>query len=633
MMKHNLHAPNKFLALTKLQGALLGAAVGDALGWPQEFPKKHVNKKSQKRVPSLEFQRWERKAGGQYYPHIEVIQPGEYSDDTQLLLCTARSLLYSEQWWQHFTQYELPTWIQYERGGGGATLRSVRSWMDGQSPWSNHKLRQQYFNAGGNGVAMRILPHCLLGIFDSDFTTIAHNIIANGVTTHGNPRALVGALAYGFALWIALRQSESLEYGKLIDVLLTDISAWSHLSNIGDFYPDWELAVKSFHHDQYKKQWQLAVNEMQQLLEQSRFGISQGALSIDTEILKQLGCFSREKGLGTITAAAAIFLASRYAADPSHGLLEAAFAHGADTDTLASMTGALLSAISGSEWLDQSAEEVQDAEYLKIIGQKLIQKDLPIPAYRSTQANEMGKASSTEMLKNLEKLQRGAKILLADSREATLLETYLHPSSSNATRAKSWKLLTADGQTLYVKRVWHDKVEAKGEITVISPSESYEVDSVSQSATQPELAGSQTSNHQALSRIDLTVNLLPAKASDSAVKLVVDNLDDSRFFYEKVLGFTCIKESKKLVKYGNIWLIESQKENVTDEIGNSCLVSSTQDANPDVWVEVESFDNVYQNVCLVGLEIVKSISERDASRYFICRDPSRHLILIKEVDF
>ena len=633
MMKHNLHASNKFLTLTKAQGALLGAAVGDALGWPQEFPKKHVNKKTQKRVASLEFQQWERKAGGQYYPHIEIIQPGEYSDDAQLLLCTARSLLYSEQWWEYFTRYELPTWIQYERGGGGATLRSVRSWMDGQSPWSNYKLRQQYFNAGGNGVAMRILPHCLLGIFDSDFTAIAYNIMANGVTTHGHPRALVGALAYGFAIWIALRQSESLEYGKLIDVLLTDISDWSQLSNIGNFYPNWEFAAKDFYHDQYEKQWQLAVDEMQQLLEQSRFGISQGALSIDTEILRQLGCFSREKGSGTITAAAAIFLASRYAADPSHGLLEAAFAHGADTDTLASMTGALLSAISGSEWLDQSAEAVQDAEYLKTIGQKLIQQDSPTSAYPSTQANEKGKVSSTEMLKNLEQLQRGDRILLADSREATLLEIYLHSSSSKATRAKSWKLLTVDGQTLYVKRVWHDKAEDKRANTATSPSGSYEVDSVVQSATQLELASSQTSNDKALSEINSTVNLLPAKASDSAVKLIVDNLDDSRFFYEKVLGFTCVKESKKLVKYGNIWLTEAQKDKVVDETSNSCLKTSTQDANPDVWVEVESLDNVYQNVCLVGLEIVKSISERDASRYFICRDPSRHLILIKEVDF
>lgn len=101
-----------------------------------------------------------------------------------------------------FTRRELPTWLLYERGGGRATKRAVEKWLAGREPWSpNEKTdRENYFEAGGNGVAMRILPHCLLGVAEAEFGNVVKNIITNGVCTHGHPRSLVGALAYGYAV-------------------------------------------------------------------------------------------------------------------------------------------------------------------------------------------------------------------------------------------------------------------------------------------------------------------------------------------------------------------------------------------------------------------------------------------------
>ena len=622
-MQHSTRLPNKVQALAKAQGALLGAAVGDALGWPQEFPRKQVGRKSQKPSPSIEFQSWKRRAGGQYRSYVEVIQPGEYSDDTQLLLCTARSLLYSKQWWEHLTKRELPTWIKYERGGGGATLRSVRSWVKGQSPWSNLKLQQQYFDAGGNGVAMRILPHCLLGMLDSDFNKVAHGIVANGVTTHGHPRALVGALGYGFALWTALREIEPLSYGELVDVLLAEVAVWSQFPNVDEICPGWEMAARETLNDQYKKQWQATVDEMQELLEQSQVGMSQGALSIDRELLRQLGCFSKEKGSGTITSTAAIFLASRYAADPSHGLLEAAFAHGADTDTLASMTGALLGAIVGFEWLEHSAEEVQDTKYFKAIGQRLIAKDTL--GHCDNSNIEENKISSIELFDQLEQFQLGDRVVLPDGRESEIQGTYSHPSSSKAAYARSWKLKTSDGQTVYVKKIWNDKVESK--------SRAFYQNAPEPNSKSPSEHQLKKSTYQAAPRFDLDADLLPVKPVNSSVRLLVDNLDESRFFYGKVLGLTCSKESNNLVKYGNIWLMEVPKEYASDTVNSSAQQIPSQDMNPSVWVEVESLENVYQNICRVGLQIVKSISERDKARYFICRDPSEHLVVVNEIPF
>lgn len=67
---------------------------------------------------------WNRRAGGKYWPHEEKILRGEYSDDTQLIIATARSLLRGRQWSNFFRQAELPAWLKYERGGGGATKRA-----------------------------------------------------------------------------------------------------------------------------------------------------------------------------------------------------------------------------------------------------------------------------------------------------------------------------------------------------------------------------------------------------------------------------------------------------------------------------------------------------------------------------
>jgi ADP-ribosylglycohydrolase len=202
------------------------------------------------------------------------------------------------------------------------------------------------------------------GAEEKDFGVISTNILANGICTRGHPRALVGALAYGFAVWQAFRETDTLQYGAIIERVLAAKGAWAVLPDLSKICPTWSLTAEEENANQYEKHWQETVAEMVHLLERCREAMKQGALSIDRDVLTQLGCFDRKiSSSGTVTAAAAIFLASRYAADPFHGLLEAAFAYGADADTIASMTGGLLGAVQGCEWLENHAEQVQDASY------------------------------------------------------------------------------------------------------------------------------------------------------------------------------------------------------------------------------------------------------------------------------
>lgn len=98
-------------------GSFLGAVIGDAKGWPQEVNGNNIEKPLSENV--LGFLNWTRKNGGKSFLHKETIESGEYSDDTQLLISSTRSLLYGENWSKYFGKVELPAWLLYERGEEG----------------------------------------------------------------------------------------------------------------------------------------------------------------------------------------------------------------------------------------------------------------------------------------------------------------------------------------------------------------------------------------------------------------------------------------------------------------------------------------------------------------------------------
>src|SRR5581483_10883654 len=264
-------------ASEKTLGAFLGAAVGDALGWPNEMPARRVRSgNGGTGTLTAGFETWRRKSGGRFMPHEEAILAGEFSDDTQLLLCTARSLLLGSEWLDHLVFKEFPAWKLYQRGGGGATERAVDAWLDGRSPWSlpqdDPKLKS-YFDAGGNGVAMRILPHAVVGAGDESFRPTRHAILLNGICTHGHPRALLGALAYGFVLWRALRMSGTLAYGQLIELALNHRAEWSRFPEQAGLFSSWREQAPKVHRESFEQVWSKTESEMLALLERILAGI------------------------------------------------------------------------------------------------------------------------------------------------------------------------------------------------------------------------------------------------------------------------------------------------------------------------------------------------------------------------
>ena len=431
------------------EGAFLAFAAGDALGWPQEM-RRNAPKEVVGTVAHEHFRRWTRRAGGRFGPYEEAIQPGDYSDDTQLTLAVARSRTnHAGAWWQALTRVELPLWTVYERGGGSATKRAARAWARGHAPWKSRREGdvRKYFNAGGNGVAMRVLPHALFLAGEESAAGLVHDVVLDGSATHGHPRALVGAAVYAYAAWCLARRSGTLRFGALLDTLIDEESAWSGFPQSDRNGGTWFEAAGRATDRQQDVIWDRTTREMRALLETARKGIRAGVLADDHSVLKDLGCFGQAKGAGTISSAAAVYLATRHAAQPVQGVLSAGFANGADTDTLAAMAGGLLGCLAGIEWIPVPWLQVQDADYLRHMASRVVAGP--------TAAREQPVETLTSPESIFPELPEDGEreIALGGFLRARAISLPAPRAIAKSIAVRSWRLSTSDGQTMYVNRV------------------------------------------------------------------------------------------------------------------------------------------------------------------------------------
>jgi ADP-ribosylglycohydrolase len=444
------------------RGLLLGAAVGDALGWPQEQRSGIVGGARSRDVKAqAAFREWQRNSGTQFGRYVESVAPGEYSDDTQLLLAVARACNHGDSWFEHLTGVELPAWLAYQRGGGRAVLMAARAWLHGHEPWVSGSKQvdpARYFAAGANGVAMRVAPHAL-ACSGRDAEDLVARVINDGIATHGHPRALVGGALHALTLWFLLRQSTTLSYGELVEHLRRE-SAWRQVDLAHVVPPGWLEAYRQRMEQPAQEAWNATVDEVDRLLDVASKGLRRGALADDQATLDELGCFdSKTNGAGTVSAVAALYLSARSAARPLSGLLAAAFLKNADTDTLASMVGSSLGALHGSDWLGDLAATVQDAAYLEKFAVKGLSAAVPAQTDLFS-AEALGTrthahhVSSREMTRFNRILDREADLegTFIDGRGFSV-EARLELESKTKASVTRYRLRLSDGQTIVVDRL------------------------------------------------------------------------------------------------------------------------------------------------------------------------------------
>lgn len=217
----------------KFLGAILGCAVGDALGAPFEFVKGSVLKREENLVGA--------------YRKIPNYPLGQYTDDTQLTLALAETYIANHGFkGSDFAKRLAELWATGKVIGPGlACTEAVRNLQRGKK-WQDSGSAE---GEAGNGTAMRVSP---VGLWNYDnLEQLKKDAIFQSQITHKDSRAKAGATAVAYVIAYNLN-NEKIDVEKIsaeVSNFVKDIDA-----EFGDYLgrlPEW-----------LKKDEQLAVMEI-----------------------------------------------------------------------------------------------------------------------------------------------------------------------------------------------------------------------------------------------------------------------------------------------------------------------------------------------------------------------------------
>ena len=337
----------------------LWAAYGDALGFISELTSEKGLRARTGGEALDRLMPWRRRVGGRGGVSVQL-PAGCWSDDTQLRMAVSRAISDRGFDVESFARVELPVWPSYALGGGRASKAAAKSLGKPTALWHANTF-PGWFEAGGNGAAMRIQPHVWSSPdLEEDYLT---GVIENSVCTHGHLRAIVGACFHAKTLAHCLRTGSvpgPEQCQNIADELdRAFLLIESHPSIGATWIGLWERETGK----QLRGEWRTTVSELRVAIERAAVELDEPRepISAYQAICERLGLeASHQRGSGILTSAAAVALAWT-APNPHEGLVVAANALGTDTDTIATMAGALFGACDG---VGQPPEAVLDRTYL-----------------------------------------------------------------------------------------------------------------------------------------------------------------------------------------------------------------------------------------------------------------------------
>lgn len=337
----------------KVTGMFLGIAIGDALGMPVEsFSPARILEKYPETGGRVD--KYLDASGHKWF---DGRKPGTWTDDTQLSLAVARSLIEAKK-------FDIPSQVKHHieaftasaDGWGRSTRNSLRRLANG----TNWKVSGEP-GGNGNGIAMKISP---LGIYVSTLSKKMENILdlsrlsaPLALMTHISDVAVCSGLSHTVATsYCYLSEPEDFDKKQFIDLVIA-------AANSGhEEYCAYSLG-------RFKKTgWELPEDKLEKLDEEGKLAED---IAKRFELLHQADKFSVEEiiencGAGSCYAYNSLpftymfFLKNPTSIEPLYEVISA----GGDTDSNGSMVGGLLGALNGAsifpEELVKSLDRVEE---------------------------------------------------------------------------------------------------------------------------------------------------------------------------------------------------------------------------------------------------------------------------------
>lgn len=360
--------------LNTIVNSMLWAAYGDALGFITELCDKKTLKYRTNGVNYVtQLIDWKRKLGGRYGVSINLPK-GCYSDDTQLRLAVCRSIKKDGLFdFETFSKIEIPVFLAYSLGMGRGTKVAGESIQKKNIQWNTNFFQtdnSSYINGGGNGAAMRIQPHIWAASTNTSSFELISEIMRDTIITHGHPIGWVGAVFHGLILQYTLihkicpppeRWMEILDKSKQLvtvcreDQMLKDIwiPTWERLSGI-TFEQGVSEAINDISAD-IKKINLILKNDNHELSPNHNLEKKY------QEIVKAIDGFNpKVRGSATKTSLLSTYIAHAFSKEPHKGIEICINTLGSDTDTIATMAGAVLGAVTENT----PPQRILDNQYL-----------------------------------------------------------------------------------------------------------------------------------------------------------------------------------------------------------------------------------------------------------------------------
>jgi len=304
---------------------LVGVAVGDALGAPFE---------GRMSLSPLLLD-WD---GHSYLPTRNnwlMIEPGQVTDDTQMTVALAKSLVQEKTFNPSAVMESYYKWFQSGscRGMGNTVREAILKYLRTKSPTTCGVAGSQ-----GNGTAMRVSPIGLA--FRHDLDLAARYADVDASLTHQSPEARHGSMA--IALGVGL--------------LALQVTTPTYLAK--------------------KVATMLPAGKLHDIFENFPQPLPRHSLAGYLKALPPRG----------VTADVAVVFALAAVATSFKEGIELAIRRGGDTDTIASMVGALLGAFYGLEGVDSTLlEPLEDRDALIALNHQLLTlaDSLPLPVYNA----------------------------------------------------------------------------------------------------------------------------------------------------------------------------------------------------------------------------------------------------------